>query len=194
MQPLREFENILDRPEEASRAGETVSVADIRHRLGDGAFGPALFLLGLICLSPIGDIPGMPSLLGIFVILIAGQLLAGRDHFWLPGFLVERSVNSGRLRKAIGFVRPVARFLGKVLRPRLAFLTQGPFARAIGALCILLALTLPFLEVVPFGATVPSAAITLFALALIARDGLLASAATLVSGIGIHLVATTVLL
>ena len=68
-------------------------------------------------------------------------------------------------------MRPVSRFLGKIIWPRFAFLTQGVFARAIGAACAMLALMLPPLEVVPFGATVPSSAITAFGLALVARDG-----------------------
>ena len=87
-------------------------------------------------------------------------------------------------------MRPVSRFLGKIIWPRFAFLTQGVFARAIGAACAMLALMLPPLEVVPFGATVPSSAITAFGLALVARDGLLASLALLLSGAGVYLLAT----
>jgi hypothetical protein len=56
----------------------------------------------------------------------------------------------------------------------LTFLTDGPLARAIAGTCAVLALTLPPLEVVPFGATVPSSATTGFSIDLVARDGLLA--------------------
>lgn len=187
---MHEFDKLLQQLEGATEESDRVSVADIRHRLGDNAFGPALLTLGIIALSPIGDIPGAPTVMSGFIVLIAAQLAAGRENFWLPQFLLRRSLKAGSLRRAVRLVRPVGRFLGKIIWQRVAFLTRGAFARAIGAACALLALMLPPLEVVPFGATVPSSAITAFGLALVARDGLLASLALLLSGAGVYLVAT----
>ncbi len=190
---MREFGKILDQMEQASQEGESVSVADVQAHLGSHAFASTLLLLGVLSLSPIGDIPGAPTVFSLFFVLVAGQLLLGRDAFWLPGFLRRRSMKAARLRKAIGVARPVARFLAQIIRPRLTWLTRGPYERAIGGLCVLLALTLPFLEFVPFGATVPSSALTLFALALVARDGLLAALALSASGFGLYLIASVLL-
>lgn len=53
-------------------------------------------------------------------------------------------------------------------------LARGPFAYLIGAVCILVAISMPPLELVPFANTTTVAALTAFGLALIAHDGLIA--------------------
>ena len=50
----------------------------------------------------------------------------------------------------------------------------GPASRAIAAACILLALTIPPLEMLPFASTLIAAVISLFGLALLANDGAMA--------------------
>lgn len=189
MQPLKE---ILNEIEELSADRPEVYVDDIFRKLGEGAFGPALLTLGIISISPVGDIPGVPAFLSVFIILVGGQLALGRERFWLPQFLLKRPIKAQHLRKIVRFLRPVARVVGRIIWRRLAFLTTGPFARAIGGVCTLLALTLPPLEFIPFGATAPSSAITAFSLALVANDGLLASLALILTATTVYLVATAI--
>ena len=52
-------------------------------------------------------------------------------------------------------------------------MTGPPFDRIAAAACILLALTVLPLEMVPFASSVPMAAITVLGLALLTGDGLL---------------------
>lgn len=186
---MRELEALLGQLEEAGQNLQRVSVGDLRRQLGSDAFGPALLVLALFLLSPIGDIPGAPTTLGLFILLIAGQLAAGRQSFWLPGFLLRRSMKTAHLAKAVRFIRPVGRFVGALIRPRLAFLTEGAYARGIAAVCCLLTLCLPPMEFVPFASLAPAVALTAFALALVARDGLLASLALAFTGGAFYLVA-----
>lgn len=127
----------------------------------------------IIEVSPIGGIPGLPTVLAIIVVLFAAQLLFSRKHFWLPEVISRRSVEGDRLKKALDFVRPVARWTDKVIRPRFAWATKEPFIHIVAGLCILLACTVTPLEAVPFASTAPFGTIGLFGLALIARDGLL---------------------
>jgi hypothetical protein len=80
---------------------------------------------------------------------------------------------------------PVARWTDKVLKPRLRWLTKPPALQAIAGFCLLLAATVPPLEVVPFASSLPMGAIALFGLAVMVRDGLIAlAAATLAAGTG----------
>lgn len=60
-----------------------------------------------------------------------------------------------------------------MVRPRLISLTRPPFVGVAAVLCLLAALSVPPLEVVPFVGTVSCAAIAAFGLALIAQDGIL---------------------
>lgn len=88
-------------------------------------------------------------------------------------------------------MRPVARFVDKLIKPRLSWLTKPPFVQLAAAVCILVALTVPPLEVVPFGGTVSWAAIAAFGLALISHDGLLTLIAAGFAGGAAFVIATT---
>jgi len=171
---MQEVADVLDRLDELGASHERVTVDDVQECLGRDAFGPALLTLGLLALSPIGDIPGAPTILAIFIFGVGVRMAAGRNTLWLPRALARRSVKGRHLCRAASLFRPVVRVLAAVIWARLTFLTDGLFAGAIAGTYAISALTLPPLEIVPFGATVPSSVITGFSIALVARDGLLA--------------------
>ena len=52
-------------------------------------------------------------------------------------------------------------------------LTSSPADRLVGACCCALALAVPPLELLPFATFIPMAAIAVFGLSLVARDGVL---------------------
>jgi hypothetical protein len=116
----------------------------------------------------------MPTLVATTVILIAVQMVLHRQHFWLPQWLLKRTADRQKFTKAIHTIRPVARFIDRFLHPRLCGLTGRAGKYVIAAFCVVIALTMPPLEPLPFLATTAGAALTAFALALVARDGVLA--------------------
>lgn len=169
------LEQLFGRIGEAAEDREQVSMDAILDTVGRRSFGPLLLAAGLITLAPIvGDIPGMPTIMGVFVALIAVQLLFRRDHFWLPRWLLNRSVGRDKLYKGLEWMRRPARFVDRLLRPRLTMFTNGAATYMIAILCIAIAAAMPVMEIVPFSANLAGAALTAFGLALIARDGLLA--------------------
>ena len=184
---------VLDNLSNAGEEGDRVAVAHIMDTVGRRAFGPLLLVPGLVVLSPIAGIPGVGAACGIVVMLIASQLLIGRDSFWLPKFIRKRSVDRKRFDKSVDKLRPVARVVDRVLRPRLDFLTRDPATYIVAAICILLALMLPVLDMVPFTSLVPASAITAFGLALIANDGAVAIGAFALSVASVIVLATIVL-
>ncbi|WP_274425545.1 exopolysaccharide biosynthesis protein [Chelativorans sp. YIM 93263] len=184
---------LLDRLAEADGSGGNVSVDNLLDEVGHRSFGPLLLVLALVAFTPLGGIPGIPTVLAGTTILIAAQLVIGRNRFWIPGFVVRRSIDQGKLKTTIGYVRPVARFVDKLINPRLSWLTRPPFLRPAAAICIIVALTIPPLEVVPFGGTISWAAIAAFGLALIAHDGVLTLIAAAFAGGAAYVIATTLL-
>ena len=88
---MPEGAEVLDRRDELGASRERVPVDDIRECLGRDAFGPALLTLGLVALSPVGDIPGAPTFLSIFIVSVGVQWAAGRSEPWLPRALAVRS-------------------------------------------------------------------------------------------------------
>lgn len=190
---ITSLEQLLERIGEADGEGDRVSLGAIVEAVGQRSFGPLLLLAGLVTLSPVGDIPGTPTIMAVLVLLIAGQLLFRRKHFWLPRWLLDRSVAQSKLRKAIGWLRKPARFTDRALRPRLTQLTRAGGIYAIAIVCAVIAFAMPVMEVVPFSATGAGAALTAFGLALIAEDGLLALIAFLFTALTLGVVVYTLL-
>jgi hypothetical protein len=168
---------VVDRVTNAGTPGEAVSVNDIMEAIGQRSFGPLIVVPGLIVLSPLSGIPGVPTLGGLAVLLIAGQMLLGRDSVWLPEFIRRRHFGRDRMTKAGRFLMPVARFVDRFTRRRVAWLTEGHWSSLIAACCVAIALLMPPLEAVPFANVLTAAAISAFGLALLTNDGVVAAVA-----------------
>lgn len=183
--------DILDAVETLARDQDRVAVGDLIEALGSRGFGPLLVVMPLIDISPIGGIPGLPTAMALVIVLVAAQIVLGRQHLWLPGFVRRRSVKASTACKAVAKTRGVARFTDRWFHGRLPALTRGAVVR-VGALGVIaLCCTVPPLELLPFATTAPMLAIAAYGLALTVRDGALMIAAIVLAvvaiGIGIGL-------
>jgi len=188
IQEITSLEQMLDRIDKAADEEAEISLGLIVEAVGGRSFGPLLLVAGLIMTSPLSGFPGMPTTMGVLVLLIATQLLFGKSYFWLPRWLLKRSVERSKVYRMLRFLRPSARFVDRWLRPRLTPLLSGPGIRSIAAVCIVIALAMPVMELVPFSAHGAGIALSAFALALIVHDGLLALLAFLATGVTVALV------
>lgn len=171
----RDVEDHLDRIAEAAGGEDRISLEEILDALEGVSFGSLLLVAGLVTLVPIiGDIPGVPTTMGIFVILGSAQLLIGRESLWLPRWLRERGVKGSSVEKALRWVRPVARTIDRVLRPRLDVFVRGAATYVIALITLLVGAVMPLMEFIPFSANAAGVVLTTFGLALMVRDGLLA--------------------
>jgi len=174
---------VLDLLEETAEKGKSkVVFEDVLEAIGHRSFGPLLLLIGLIVIAPIiGDIPGVPTATGILVLLICGQFLMGRTHFWFPKWIRERSIKATSVRKMVRKMRGVARFVDRLLRPRLEWFVTGAALKVIAGLSAVIAVAMPLMEVVPFSANLAGAIFATFGVALIGKDGLFAIVAHLLA-------------
>ncbi len=172
---ITSLQQLLDTVRAIDHDHSLVDLADILEATEQRSFGPILLIAGLVTLAPlIGDIPGVPTLMALLVIVISGQLLAGRDQIWLPRFLSERSVTRRNLERTLDRLERPAQIIDRFFHPRLSFLVSGAGSYLIGFSAMVVALIMPLLEFIPFSATLAGAALTAFGLSLIARDGYLA--------------------
>lgn len=172
---VESLDGVLDRILGAALEHDPVSVEEVMDAIGRRSFGALLLVAGLVVLAPIiGDIPTVPTLMALFVFLISVQLLANRRYFWLPRWLRRRSLDARTLLKAVEKSRRPARFVDRLIKPRLTFFIAGSASHAIAAACLLIALVMPPMELIPFSANIAGLALSLFGLAQIGRDGLLA--------------------
>ena len=175
MAKITNTEELLDAIKKSIGKDEDISLAEVLDSVGHRSFGPLLLLAGLVIATPgIGDIPGIATGTGIFTALVAGQMLIGRDYLWLPQWLLKREISAKTIRKAIGRLRKPARYVDRVIKPRLTGLTYTSARYGIALACFAIAIATPAMEVVPFSANVAGVALAAFGLSLIAHDGLLA--------------------
>lgn len=173
------MQQLLDQVRESAAGSGQVSVDDILNGVGERSFGPVVLVAGLITLAPlIGDIPGVPTILGLIVVLTLGQLLFQRRSIWMPSWISQRSVPQDKLLKGLDWLEKPARFFDRWTGPRLMFLVDGPGLYIMAVICMAVAMAMPAMEVVPFSANGAGAALMAFGLAIVARDGLLAIVAT----------------
>lgn len=171
----RDLEELLDQLHCASNTDHhRITVRDIVIAVGTRSFAPLLLLVGILITSPLSGIPVFPTVAAIIVLLISAQMLIGRRHFWLPDWLLNRSLPRKQMLQAIDFLRPAARWVDRLIKPRLTYLVKGPALLIIAVLCTLIALAMPGLELIPFSSSMAGLALTAFGLSLVAQDGFLA--------------------
>lgn len=169
-----ELEDHLVRIGEAAEGDDRISLEEILDAMENVSFGALLLVAGLVTLVPIiGDIPGVPTTMGIVVVLGSSQLLLGRKTMWLPRWLRGRSVRTSTVANGIERARPVARAVDRVLKPRLDLFVQGAATYIIAVVTLLLGAVMPVMEFIPFSANLAGVVLTTFGLALMVRDGLL---------------------
>jgi hypothetical protein len=178
----QDLEDLLDELEDvASTKGPKVSFGEVYHAIGERSFGPLLLIAGLLGMTPVSAVPGAPTALAVVTILVGGQLLVGRRTFWLPKRLLKLSAGADKLKKTVKVARRPAAFVDRLVRPRLVILTGGVADRIVALVCVLVAVAIPPLELLPLVAFIPATAIAAFGLGLIARDGVLILIAFLAS-------------
>jgi len=169
----KDLGTLLELLEHAGEADQPVSIDCMLQATGQRSFGALLLVPGLLVFSPLSGIPGLPSLFAVMVTLIALQLLVGRRHIWLPQWLLRRTASRSKYDRAMAFLKRPAGFIDRLLRRRLTFLTEGIAVRFNALLCLLIAATMPPLELIPFGNSTAGAALSILGLGMMARDGVL---------------------
>lgn len=163
------LQELADRPD-----GDQLSLPDLVDCMQGRGFGPLLLVPSLIVLLPTGAIPGVPILGALLIILVAGQIVAGKRTPWVPRRLRQARIDRKRFQRMVARLTPWTRRFDRLLQPRLQWLTTDPVDRIGGLLCILLAISMLFLQLIPFAVAPPALVIVLYALSLSAHDGALA--------------------
>lgn len=154
----------------AGAGGDRVTVGEILDRLDARAFGLAVLLFSLPSIVPMP--PGVPTVVGIALLIVSLQMVIGRHELWLPGILSKRSFSRPSLVSALTKIRPQLEALEKICRPRLMFLTGGVGTVLIGLVVLVMAIVL-ILPLPPGGNFPPALACAVLGMGLSERDGII---------------------
>jgi hypothetical protein len=149
---------------------ERFTIADVARLLGDRSLEAILLVLALPMVIPV-PAPGISVVFGLPLTILSVQLAFGRRQIWLPAVLAKGSVSQLAFVRMIEGSLPTLQRMERFVKPRLGWLTGSWTRFPIGLICAVLALiiVLP----VPLGHFVPGMAISLLALGLLERDGLI---------------------
>ncbi len=151
----------------ADDGGEAgLTLHQIRDRLDERAYGLLILILSIPCLVP--GLYGVPQAVGLIIILIAAQLLIGREEPWLPRWVLNLRAKGKWLKAMAEFAETRLGWIDRLSRPRLLMFATGAGERLAAVFMILATLTI----VLPMTNTIPSIALALLSVGLIQRDGL----------------------
>lgn len=154
---------------------DRLSFSELAARLHSRAWGGLLFIFAAINVLPLP--PGTSSFFALPLLIVSAQLVFGRATPWFPARLDRRGVTKQELKKLVDKMQWLEVRVERLFKPRIPALTGPTAARLIGMVCFLLALAAAI--PIPLFHMAPAAAILLFGLALIYRDGALVIVAAL---------------
>ena len=155
--------------------GDAVTLDWILGQLHERAFGLFLLVLALPCCIPF--LYGVPQVVSLPLMFVAGQIVIGRKTPWLPKKLGARTVASDSLQSLSDRAGPWLKQIEAISRPRIGALTRAPIDRVVGAALVLFSASI--LTPLPLTNTVPGFAVVVVAMGLLQRDGILVILGTL---------------
>jgi hypothetical protein len=167
-----------------------ITVAELTQMFGGRALGALLFVFGIACFLPLP--PGATTIFGAPLLVLAPQLVIGASAPWLPRRVKAQTIATEDLRAGLPRIIVWLQRIEAISRPRLVVLFSPLGERVIGLVCTLLALVL--ILPIPLGNMLPAATVSVFSLAMIQRDGVLALAghAFAAASVGVLLLAAHV--
>jgi len=168
--------------------GSKITLSELAGSLRDRAWGGLLLTFALINILPLP--PGATTVTGIPLLILTAQMAVGRDRPWFPRRVDQRGLTKEELCRLIEKMLPLERRVERIFKPRLCALTNHRAARVIGVVSLILSIIL-WLPI-PLGNHAPALSMSLFAMALIYRDGLLVALGALATLASIALLSLSI--
>ncbi len=149
---------------------DTIAFSALLEAFHERGFGFFLLLFAFPMALPLPVPPGINIILASPLLILTLQQMIGRHTIWMPRGIRQKSIAKHKLDKMINGALPWAKRLEMLVKPRLAFITEGIFSNIIGFLGFIMALSV--CVPLPLTNTVPSFGIALMAVGVLMRDGL----------------------
>src|SRR5215471_9582813 len=148
--------------------GERVTFGEILANLRQRAFGFAMLIFSLPCALPMP--PGIPTVCGAALAIIALNLIVLRRKLWLPRAITDKSIARTDLRRVVDRMLPLLERLERICRPRFQTFAAPPARVLVGVVVLVLGvimiLPIPFIGNIP-----PAVAAAVIAIGITERDG-----------------------
>lgn len=172
------LEQIRNDPSDGS-----ITVVEILDAFGARTYGPLLLAPAIIAVLPIiGALPGVSIATALLTLIVAAQMLIGRQKIWAPKGFLQLKLPRSAVRRAAAGLEPAAHRIERIMRPRLRFLARAPWIHLVGANAVLIALAMTIGALAPGAIVPPALAMIVLALGLTTQDGVVIFASGLLAG------------
>lgn len=182
---------IIDRIIDYTGTCETMTVQQLKDFFGDRGFAIAIIIFNMPSVLPTGFIPGSTTIFAIPVIFFAFQMLIGMKAIWLPRRFLKKYYPTETKRKILlkakGYLTPMEKYI----KPRYTFITGANAERFIALFIIFLALVVAL--PIPGANFIPALGISILALGLLEKDGLITMIGIVYSIIAVALVSAYII-
>lgn len=166
---------------DAERSGP-VTLADILNLAGERTFGFLFVLLSLPSALPV-PAPGYSIPFGIVMLVLAVQLIIGRQQPWLPQGWQARGFERSQLQRVVKAGLPWLRRIEVLSRPRLNYICTTPVGRIVLGSAIAL-MSLSMMIPIPGTNTLPAIGIFITGFGLLDDDGVISLSGLVVCAMG----------
>ena len=191
-QELARLSCLPDSPEQPKLPPEgSICIEDILELAGERSFGFFLAVLSFPSALPL-PAPGYSTPFGVFIVLLALQLVAGRTTPWLPKWVLQTSVERRQFQKWAQAGIPWLQRIENIARPRWRQLCTTRLGQVwLGTWIGLMGISM--IIPVPGTNTLPAMGVFVTAFGLLEEDGILCSLGSLICVAG-GLLTTSILL
>jgi len=187
-------ESKTNAPEKLSDELERWLTGDGDRTLGGLAnlFAERSFAILFVLLLALPALPlptgGATHVFELIAMLVALQLIAGRDEIWLPKRWRKRELGGGKSEKFLTTLMKLIRRLERFSRPRLAFLFDHRLSNIVFGLLVIGGSVGAFVAP-PFTGldTLPALGVVLLSLGVLMKDSLIVAAALVIGTVGVAL-------
>lgn len=99
---------------------------DVVAAIGTRSMIPFMLVPAFIAATPLSGIPGLTTVCGLMIALVAFRMLLNYDCMALPGWIERKSVPGARFRSALETSRPVVQSLDRHAHKRWGRLLHRP--------------------------------------------------------------------
>jgi hypothetical protein len=171
--------------------GGKTKISELMEDFHENGILLALIFFALPVAIPLPYPPGFTTIMGIPLMILSVQMLLGSKRVKLPQKINDYEIKNTTLKTISDKVVPIIQLIEKYMKPRFSFARSVYCEQFVGLICIIAATAVAI--PLPFTNAIPAQGITIMALGLMNRDGLIIIGGFCVAIIGTIIAITAII-
>lgn len=173
------------------RKNGKTKISEIMEDFHENGILLAMVFFALPVAVPLPYPPGFTTIMGIPLVILSIQMLFGSKKVRLPSKINNYEIKNSTLKMISDKIVPIVETIEKYMKPRLSFAKSVYCEQFIGLACLIaaLAVALP----IPLTNAIPALGITVMALGLLNRDGVIIISGFVIGAIGLLIALSAVI-